>query len=230
MWHDPVALNRLSGLILAATVLFAFWMAGRQAVETWLPVHTVEVRGAVHKETRQGIAPIFKGMSGGLFSVDLEAVQQGFEALAWVRAATVRRQWPDGLVVELEEQVPAAAWNDQAMLNVQGEVFPVRPWQGLPRFHAPEGMELEVATRYGEFTRLLGDKGWRIAGIRVDARRAWRIELADGVTVDLGRERLDERLRRFATFYPLVATRVVGIRRVDMRYPNGFAVQGETRT
>lgn len=230
MWHDPAALNRLSGLLLAATVLFALWTAARQAVETWLPVRTIEVLGVGHPETRAGAAPIFKGLAGGLFSIDLEAVRHGFEALPWVRRATVRRQWPDTVVVELEEQVPAAAWNDLAMLNVHGEVFPVRPWPGLPRLHAPDGMEREVAVRYAEFTRVLGDRGWQVAGIRVDARRAWRIELADGVTVDLGRERLDERLQRFATFYPLVVAKVTGIRRVDMRYPNGFAVQGEART
>lgn len=230
MWDDPVALNRLSVLLLLLTLAFAAWSAARQAVEAWLPVRTVEVRGATHAATRQGVGPIVRGLSGGLFSVDLETAGLGFEALPWVRAATVRRVWPNSLVVELEEHVPAAAWNDLAMLDVHGEVFPVRPWPSLPRLHAPEGMEREVASRYGDFARVLGAQGWRIAGIRVDARRAWRIELADGVAVELGRERLDERLRRFVMFYPMVAARVAGMRRVDMRYPNGFAVQGEVRT
>ncbi|MDD4881078.1 MAG: cell division protein FtsQ/DivIB [Gallionellaceae bacterium] len=230
MWNDPASLNRLSGLLLSATVLFALWMAGSQVVETWLPIRSVEVRGALHKQTRQAIGPVLADLSGGLFSVDLEAARQGFEALPWVRVAQIRRVWPGSLVVELEEHVPAAAWNDLAVLDVYGEVFPVSPWRQLPSFHAPEGMEREVASRYGEFVRLLGGRGWRVAGIRVDARRAWRIDLADGVTIDLGRDRLDERLQRFVTFYPLVLAKVTGIRRVDMRYPNGFAVQGEART
>lgn len=230
MWDDPVALNRLSGLLLLATLLFSLWMLGGQAVEAWLPVRSVEVRGAAHQETRQGVGPVVFRLSGSLFSVDLEAARQGFESLPWVRSATVRRVWPGSLLVELEEHVPAAAWNDFAMLNVHGEVFPARPWQGLPRFRAPEGMEKEVASRYGEFARVLGDRGWRIVALRVDVRGAWQLSLADGVTVDLGRERLDERLKRFVTFYPMVSARMAGIGRVDMRYPNGFAVQGEVRT
>lgn len=230
MWNDPAALNRLSALLLLLTLLLAAWSVTRQAVEAWLPIRAVEVRGAGHEATRQGLRPVVSGLSGGLFSVDLEAARQGFEALPWVRTATIRRRWPDSLTVELEEHVPAAAWNELAVLNVRGEVFPVRPWSGLPRLHAPEGMEREVASRYGEFARQLGAGGWRIAEVRVDARRAWRIDLADGVTVDLGRERLAERLQRFVTFYPMVTARVAGIRRIDMRYPNGFAVQGEVRT
>lgn len=226
MWDNPALLNRLSLLLLTLTLLYAAWAAARQAGEAWLPIRAVEVRGAGHVETRAAIRPVLSGLSGGLFSVDLETARKGFEALPWVRSATIRRIWPDRLAVELEEHVPAAAWNDLAVLNVQGEVFPVRPWPTLPRFHAPEGMEKDVARRYGEFDRVLAGQGWRIAGIRVDARRAWQIVLADGVTVDLGRDRLDERLKRFVTFYPMVTARVADIRRVDMRYPNGFAVQG----
>lgn len=226
MWDDPVALNRTSGLLLLGTVLFTLWTAGRQAVESWLPISAVEVRGAAHRETRQGIAPVVAHLSGGLFSVDLEAARRGFEALPWVRAAAIRRVWPGSLLVELEEHVPAAAWNDTAMLNVRGEVFPVPPSAGLPRFRAPEGMEKEVATRYGEFAQVLGAQGWRIAALQVDARGAWQISLNDGVTVELGRERLDERMKRFVASYPSVSARMVDIGRVDMRYPNGFAVQG----
>jgi cell division protein FtsQ len=230
MWDDPVALNRLSGLLFAVALLSAVALTGRQAVESWLPVRSVEVRGAAHAETRQAVGAAVARLSGGLFSIDLEAARAGFEAMPWVRTATVQRVWPDRLVVQLEEHVPAAAWNGLAVLNVRGEVFPVKPWPGLPAFQAPEGMEREVASRYGEFAALLGAQGWRIAGLKVDARRAWQLTLNDGVTVDLGRERLGERLRRFVTFYPLAAATMAGISRVDMRYPNGFAVRGEVQT
>jgi cell division protein FtsQ len=230
MWDNPAALNRLSTLLLLLTLGLAGWTVARQAVEEWLPLRTVEVRGAPHQETRDAVPAVVATLSGGLFSVDLTAAREGFEALPWVRKATLRRVWPDSLVVTLEEHIPAAAWNDQAVLNVNGEVFPVRPWLGLPRFYAPSGMEKEVASRYGEFASVLGKQGWQVTGIRVDARRAWRIVLSDGVTVELGRERLDERLRRFITFYPMVTERVAGIRRIDMRYPNGFTVQGEAKT
>jgi cell division protein FtsQ len=228
MWDDPVALNRVSVALLLLTLLFAVWTAARLLAETWLPIRSVEVRGAAHVETRQGLRPVVRALSGGLFSVDLEAARTGFESLPWVRSAKVQRVWPGSLSVELEEHRPAAAWNDLAVLNTAGEVFSVKPWPELPRFNAPEGMEKEVAAHYRKFSELLGER--RIAGIQVDARRAWRIVLADGITVELGRDRLDERLKRFVTFFPMVDARVAGIRRFDMRYPNGFAVQGQART
>ncbi len=234
MWDDPVTLNRVSRLLLLATAVFVLYMGGRQAVETWLPIRIIEVHGAAHTETRQELRSVLASLRGGLVSMDLAAARLGFEALPWVRRATVRRVWPGRLRVDLQEHVPAAAWNDQAVLDIHGEVFAVRPWPGLPRFSAQEGLEGEVARRYGEFARRLAPYGWRVAAIRVDARYAWQLVLNNGVSIDLGQERLDERLRRFVVFYPPAAARVSGIRRVDMRYPNGFAVSGatsnETRT
>jgi cell division protein FtsQ len=226
MWDNPAALTLLTRLILAATVLFALSMAVRQATESWLPFREVEVQGAGHAQTRQALPQIINRLQGGFFSLDLEAARHAFAALPWVREASVRRIWPGRLIVTLEEHVPAAAWNDLAVLNVQGEVFPVRPWPGLPRVYAPEGMEREVARRYGDFDRLLGAANWQIRTIQVDARNAWQLELTGGPTVDLGRERQVERLARFVTFYPLAAAQVGAAHRVDMRYPNGFATQG----
>ena len=37
MWDNPDALNRLTRLILAATLLFTLWIAGRAALEAWFP-------------------------------------------------------------------------------------------------------------------------------------------------------------------------------------------------
>jgi cell division protein FtsQ len=225
MWDNPDALNGLSRLILVATAMYAIWMAGSQAAEVWLPIRQVEVTGAQHPETRKGIRTVLAGLSGGLLSIDLSTARQGLEALPWVRSASVRRVWPNGLAVTLEEHVPAAAWNDLATLDIRGEVFPVKPWNGLPRLFAPEGMEREVAQRYGEFATAMTPAGLRIAQIRVDARHTWQLTLSDGLVVELGRDHLDERLKRVVTFYPLAAERMVSIRRLDMRYPNGFAAQ-----
>ncbi len=225
-------LNRLAGLILLATLLFSGFVVLRQTVEDWLPIRHVDVVGHVggqlHPDTRAGLSAVLARAQGGLASIDLESTQRDFEAMPWVRRAALSRIWPDRLRVELEEHVPAAAWNGTAVLDAHGEVFPIRPWPGLPRFVAPEGTQKEVARRYVEFTETLASHGWRIESLRLDARFAWQLNLAGGPVVDLGRERLDERLRRFIAFYPRAVSQFTDIRRVDMRYPNGFAVQGGT--
>ena len=60
-------------------------------------------------------------------------MQQAFEAVPWVRQATVRRVWPGQLLVQLEEHQAVASWDgrgeygepplERALLNSHGEVF-----------------------------------------------------------------------------------------------------------
>ena len=54
---------------------------------------------------------------------------------------------------------------------------------------------------------------------------AWELDLDNGVTVRLGRKRVDERFETFmATALKIVAQRATDIAYIDMRYANGFAI------
>lgn len=236
MWNDPAALNRLTRWILALTLLFSLWVAGRAAVETLAPFWRVEVRGAQHMENRQAARRTVARLSGGFFSLDLERAKVDFEAQPWVRRADIRRVWPGQLVVTLEEHQAAATWNDKALVNTHGEVFPVaniERYLGLPRLYAQDGSERETTRQYGEFTRIARPLGMTVDQVSVNRRGSWRLRLhgvdptagPQFVVVELGRERLRERLARFARFYPQTVATLGPIQRADMRYPNGFAAQ-----
>lgn len=231
MWDDPHRLNRLSARLLFATAVFAAALATRAVTEHLFPLREVTVLGAGQPDTQQAVGRVVRGLKGGFFTLDLDAARIAFEALPWVRQATVRRIWPNRLVVKVEEHVPVAAWNGQQMLNTQGERFPVRPSPGLPRVYAPEGSEQEVARRLAEFRALLEPAGWRIEALQFSPRGAWRLTLEDGkaqpsrVSLELGRERLTERVQRFVAFYPAAVQRLGPLTQIDLRYPNGFAAK-----
>jgi len=230
MWDDPIALNRISRLILVATLLFVLWVAGRTVLEMSFPFRQITVHGAQHAETRNAIQALVRKMSGGFFSMDLGSVQASFQALPWVRRVDVHRLWPGKLVVTLEEHKATAAWNDRASLNVHGEAFAVEPAAHLPRIYAPEGMEKILVKRHAEFTRIVAPLNVRVEQVVVTARQSWRVRLTGGITVELGRERISERLGRFTAAYPQAVAAVGPFQRADMRYPNGFAARVESRT
>jgi cell division protein FtsQ len=240
MWNDPTALNRLTRVILLATLLFAVWTVGRAAAETLAPFWRVSVVGAGQEETRVAARETLGKLRGGFFTLDLMAAREKFERLPWVRHADIRRVWPGRLAIVLEEHRAAAAWNDRALLNTHGEVFAVAAMEkylGLPRLYAPEGTEREIARRYGEFVAQASPLGMRVEQIVVTRRQSWRVRLHGGeqgnpggnpagsVVVELGRDHLSERLARFAHFYPQAVATLGPIARADMRYPNGFAAQ-----
>ena len=126
------------------------------------------------------------------------------------------------------EQVAAARWGANGLLNARGELFASETRHippELPRLSGPAGTEGQVAQRYLAIQGRMVEGGMRIVALRLDARGAWEIDLDNGVRVRLGRRQVDERFERFvAAALPLVAQRSGDIDYVDMRYTNGFAV------
>lgn len=231
MWNNPAVLDRLTRVILIVTLLFVALFFGRMGLAEWGRIGRIEVFGANQPQTVRAVPQVVSRLSGDFFSLDVERVKAEFAALPWVHKVEVVRLWPARLRIVLEEHVPAAAWNDMAVMDRYGEIYPARPWVGLPKIYAPEGMEIEVARRFGEFAVRLKPAGWQVERIEVNRRESWQLALNNGLVLVLGRDQLLERLDRFLAFYPqaqaLAPTKQgpAAFKRIDLRYPNGFAVR-----
>lgn len=216
------------------TVLF--WAAGgllAYALLMWVmswkafALHTIQVTGNLQHVSQAQIKLISQHvLRGNFFTVDMEAARQGYEKLPWVHEAKVARLWPGTLVVRLTENVPFARWGDHALINTEGEVFEAA-WPGdLPQFKGPEGTSHQVMEAFMQYEKLLMPLGSPIASIDLSPRLAWRVKLANGLGLAIGRQDAELRLARFAAQYPGLEARLNGqLRYVDLRYPDGFAVK-----
>ena len=173
-------------------------------------------------------AAIARLASGNFFAVSIDELRAALEKLPWVRAAAVRRVWPDRLEIRIEEHVPLARWGAEALVNTHGERFAGTSEAELPVFIGPPGSEAEVTRRYARFSQLLAPIGSPLERVVLSARHAWQLRLANGLQLTLGRdtELAEQRLARFVQAYartPDAADRAREI--VDLRYPNGFALR-----
>ncbi len=218
-----VAMSMFSLGVVAAGVAAVVWALDQ-------PIQRVAVQGRFQRvspmDVEQAVKERVRG--AGLVSIDLAAVQLAIEKLPWVDTASVQRAWPRGLQVVVTEQVAAARWGANGILNARGELFASESRHlpaELPRLSGPQGSEAQVAQRYFAIQGRLVEAGMRITALELDARGAWQIDLDNGVQVRLGRRQVDERFERFvAAALRLVSQRGVDMEYVDMRYTNGFAV------
>ncbi|HKE44357.1 MAG TPA: cell division protein FtsQ/DivIB [Steroidobacteraceae bacterium] len=213
----------LAFFALAAGVAYGLMFALDQ------PIRVVSVEGKFQRVSPVQVEQaVTSAMHDGFMTVDLEKVRHRVEELPWVDHARIQRRWPDGLRVEITEQVAAARWGEAGLLNTRGELFlpnarHVPP--ELPRLTGPDGTEAQVAQRYLAAQGRLIEVGLRLAAVDLDARGAWQLELSNGISVRLGRRQVDDRLDRFIqAAVPTIAGRAEDIAYVDMRYSNGFAV------
>jgi cell division protein FtsQ len=236
MWHRPGLLIATADLLfLAAAFLLAAVAALALARLPLFAIREVVFVTPPRETQRPEIERALREAIGGrgFWSVSTERVRQAVEQLPWIRRADVRRVWPDRLQVTIEEHRAIARWGagNAQLLNDYGEVFYAsasRP----PRLElsGPLGTAAEVLARHREFGDLLTPLGAEIVRLELSPRLAWRIHLADGMAIEMGREQarapLAGRLRRFVDAYrdraPLAGRRATA---VDLRYANGFAMR-----
>ncbi|MFM1891183.1 MAG: cell division protein FtsQ [Pseudomonadota bacterium] len=199
-----------------------------------LPLRTIRVTGALrHLERSELEAVVAATIDGNFFTVDMAAVRARVRQLPWVDQVSIRRVWPQTLVMEVVEQVPLAQWGGAALVNARGEVFAPEtgvPERGLVRLYGPPGSAPRVVDFYRLATARLQDTGLVVQRLGLDERRDWVLELHDGLRLALGQDGEVERLERFLRAYPLLANDSERQpHHVDLRYAQGFAVSWRPR-
>jgi cell division protein FtsQ len=248
MWHDVRALNATASAITALTVLACVasgvWWLSQRPMFTLRAVRVESMYGLdlQHVNALTVRNGVVGKISGNFFTTDLEQVRSTFEAVPWVRKASVRREWPNQLIVSVEEHEALGTWGeDGRLLSVKGEVFTANLAEAdddhaLPAFEGPPGSEKEVLTRFSELRGWFAPVQLVPESISLSNRYAWTVKLNNGMSVELGREKdkdtLHSRVQRLVGVYPQLVARLQEgrIDTIDMRYPNGLALSSAALT
>ncbi|QHI99750.1 FtsQ-type POTRA domain-containing protein [Xylophilus rhododendri] len=178
-------------------------------------------------------------LEGSFFTVNLRTAREAFEAVPWIRHADVRREFPNRLLVTLEEHVPVAYWGPEsgsAMVNSFGEVFEANVAdvenEDLPRLAGPQGHAPEVLEMQHVLEPVFAPLEMSVTQLELSGRGSWRLTLDDGPVVELGggsTADLLERTRRFARTLTQVAAkygrRADALASADLRHADGYAIR-----
>jgi len=225
-------LARLCAALAAA--IFATGAVRWLLHQPWFDLRRVELRGDVLHVSRATVRAAIAGrLRGNFFTVPLDDVREAFESVPWVAAASVRRAWPDRLVVTLREHRALGLWSDGRLLSDNGRLFVANLAEAeiygpLAQFDGPEVAAPEAARRYYEFAARLAPLALTVSGVEISERASWAVTTESGQRFELGRDepagRLSERVALLAAAYPRVAERLGGPpRSIDLRYANGLA-------
>ena len=228
MWDNAPLLRSIANALFGLSLVLVLYGVVRYVLcLPVFPLHAVELTAAPQRVSSEQLGKVVREqVSGNFFTVDLENTRQAFEKLPWVRKVSVRRKFPWSLQVEVEEQVALATWNGKELVNTHGEVFAGKVDQDLPVFTGQPDSSQQVTQMYGELNAALQPMKQQIAQISLSPRYAWQVKLDNGMVLELGREEMQQRLKRFVTVYPYsLAALARPASHVDLRYRNGFAAQ-----
>ena len=156
-------------------------------------------------------------------------VQKAVAELPWVERVEARKQWPDTLRLTVYERQPFAHWGEKRLISRSGEIFEVpgaETMQGLPQLSGPDERLAEVIAFHAECMREFAGSGLSVRAVDLSARGSWRLTLASGALIEIGRVDARRRLQRFLDVWPKLAAASNGPPvYVDLRYENGFAMR-----
>ncbi|WP_292952764.1 MULTISPECIES: cell division protein FtsQ/DivIB [unclassified Neptuniibacter] len=206
-------------------------MAG-SSLWQWLdrPVENVVVHGTVQHLDRLSLAEdIGAGLTAGTLGTDLKTIRELVSEHPWVRVAAIERDWPNTLIVMVEEEVPVARWGERGLLNHEGDIFwpeLKEVYRSLPRLSGPAPETERVMSQFHDLNQILRSIDLNVVSLNLEARGAWTLELDNHIKVVVGREAVNERLGRFLDLYRLrLSEQADEIEEIDIRYTHGVAVK-----
>jgi cell division protein FtsQ len=177
---------------------------------------------------------------GNFFTTDLAQVRSTFESVPWVRRATVRREFPNRLRVQIQEHRSMGFWgaeSESRMINSEGEVFEANAGETetdtLPRLIGMDNQSAEVLQMYQLLSVRLEKLDAVIEMLELTGRGAWRMQLDGGGVIELGRGTQTEVLSRLEQFFATQQRVLASYQRsgldqlesADLRYPSGYAIR-----
>ena len=246
LWNYPERMQKLSRFLMQCFLVMVaigllVWLSQRPVFTLkQIQIEPLASQSLKHINKSMVKRQIAETVQGNFFSVRLEDVKRGFESMPWVRHANVRRVWPNGLIVSIEEQQAFGTWDgidSNTLINKYGELFAGRISEvpdgaRLIDFHGPEDAGKEVTSLYERASNWFKPWGVEVVSLALTERYAWHIKLSNGMKVEFGRDEessdknlTEERVSRLLKYWPQVQERWANrIDVVDLRYANGFAV------
>ena len=224
--------------LMICAVLVSTWQFVKPGLNNLTPVENVRIESTFKNiplsELRQQVMSV---LSGGYFTVDIDAIRNRLLDLPWVEDVSVRRQWPSGLHIRVIEKQAVAFWGRASLLSDRGELFTpvsVDRKQPLPQLDGPEGFHQKVWAFLQKINRDTRPMNIEVNRLVLDERRAWRFNISNNsflknIEIRLGRANIDHRLTRFVHIFSNKTAKLGDIRFtdlgfIDLRYPNGFAM------
>ncbi len=230
--HQLLLLKKIVLVLLVCSFLILLGLNSRTLINdiNQQKIEFVAIEGNLNMVTEEDIkAAVFDFINQSMVAIDLLAIQHALEKNAWINNVSLRRKWPNTLIINVTEEVAIARWGETQLLNQEAALFSpplILSQLNLAKLSGPEGFEKRVMQQYQIFNQLLFSKNLRITSLNLNSRGAWSMQISNEIKVVVGSIQAVERVRRFAAIYEsLFARQIENIESFDLRYEDGIAVK-----
>ena len=220
--------HKLWVLSMFALILFIRLVLMVISNKDLFPITNLKIEASYRFISRHHLQTILKPyLNQSYLMFSEKKLAQDIKKIPWTETVTVKKTYPDQVVVQIMERNPVAIYNNM-VLSEKGDLFmplKMKKMSGYPHFYGPERQQKDILHIYEKLSKLLKTQDLFISEIHLHENQAWDLTLNNGVILRLGKQDIEQRLLRFIHVYPkLFVARFDRISCIDLRYSNGIAV------
>lgn len=211
--------------VLVVSVLSTLCFGGYWGYQQW-HIEQVLVNGRLQVLPASELIKQVAWVKGQNFvGLDVDVVHQELQKLPLIAQLTVRKKWPDTLIIDVVEDVPVALWNGNKILSASGRLSDIPTGldtQGLIKIQGSAQQVEQAARYYRRVQQSLNDLNIYIVDLTITAVDSIQVKLSNDWQVEFGRQYLDERIMRLKQIIQVFPAGKIS--KVDLRYGKGAAI------
>ena len=214
------------------------------------PIRKVELINKLENQKSQELQQVAaKALNGGFFSLNVKAFRaEILSKLPWLKTVSVRKVWPNKLLVSITEHKPVVRWlstdkdkksqlkkesRNVELLSSKGFVFEPdltkeqqKKFNKMALLTGPKSSSEKVLQMCYQINNSLKQMQTSIRQCGMNERRTWLLVLDNGIDLKLGKDNIMQQTERFIRVFSGQLNNYIGsVDYADLRYSNGFSVK-----
>lgn len=223
-------LSTIIKVLVVLTAITILWHGYMVTKPSNAPIKRVDIIASYQHLDPQTLQQIIIPYTGnGFYYLNVFGVKHQLLKLPWVYSVSITRKWPDTITVNIAEQQPIAQWGENALINIDGDIFypeiATFP-KNLPSMFGPENQQRMVFQTYQKMQQLLAPLQQNLVQLTLSSPDLWHLTLASGTTILISDQEPLVQLKQLVKLYPQISQGHNNPpKSIDMRYNNGLAIK-----
>ncbi len=245
LWNCPNSMTTVTRIVLMFSVLCLIitmfqWFFSQPNFHLKYLILNISSDNVQHVKPKELKKLVIMELNGTALTTDLGPIYKSVLSHPWIKEATVRRIWPNKILVNLVEHNIIGVWSDGRFVTQAGKLLQFDKLQSesinkekncfLLKLDGPNETVTAVLDRARMISKKASKVGLQTTGVQLTSQYDWRVFFSNGMKMELGGENLEtpleKRLDNFFNSIEWVRKKIKNdLISVDLRYAHGFAFE-----
>ena len=245
LWNCPNSMTTVTRIVLMFSVLCLIitmfqWFFSQPNFHLKYLILNISSDNVQHVKPKELKKLVIMELNGTALTTDLGPIYKSVLSHPWIKEATVRRIWPNKILINLVEHNIIGVWSDGRFVTQAGKLLQFDKLQSesinkekncfLLKLDGPNETVTAVLDRASMISKKASKVGLQTTGVQLTSQYDWRVFFSNGMKMELGGENLETPLeKRLDNFFNSIAWVRKKIKKdlisVDLRYAQGFAFE-----